>query len=188
MPPPYSAKKIGGVAAYELARRSRPAELKPVRVIVHALEVLSAEDDLLRLRVVCSAGFYVRTLARDVGERLGCGAYLAALRRTRAGSFTVEDAVPLATVVGEAFDGLAHLVPLNRLLPELPAVVLGEDGVRRVSHGNSVGPEHLAPAQKASGTREAAAPHLRLLDEAGALLGIAERGPGALLHPTIVLM
>jgi tRNA pseudouridine55 synthase len=119
MPPPYSAKKVGGTAAYTLARRNQPAELKPARVTVHALEVLAIEGDVLRVRVVCSSGFYVRTLAHDLGGRLGCGAYLAALRRTRAGSFSVSEAVALGAVVAEGFNGLAHLVPLNRLLPEL---------------------------------------------------------------------
>jgi tRNA pseudouridine55 synthase len=181
-PPPHSAKKIGGTPAYELARRKRPVELKPVPVTVHALEALAVEHDLLRVRVVCSAGFYVRTLAHDIGQRLGCGAYLAALRRTRAGSFREAGAVPLAQVVAEGFDGMKHLTPVNRLLPDLPAVVLNEAGVRRVSHGNAVGPEHVVTSH------QWAAPFSRLLDAAGGLLAIAEPRPGGLLHPSIVLV
>ncbi len=193
MPPPYSAKKVGGIAAYKLARRNAPAALKPVRVTVHALEVLAAEGDALRLRVVCSTGFYVRTLAHDIGQRLGCGAYLSALRRTRAGSFTLEQAVPLQDALREGLDIASRLIPLNDLLPDLPAVVLNEGGVRRATHGNSLGPEHIAPAKKGAAsfpTKEAApfSGNLRLVDPSGALLGIGEWQAGGLLHPAIVLV
>ncbi len=193
MPPPYSAKKVGGTPAYKLARRQKSPELKPVRVTVHALEVLAAEGDALRLRVVCSTGFYVRTLAHDIGQRLGCGAYLAALRRTRAGSFTLEQAVPLQDVLGEGPDAASRLIPLNALLQDLPAVVLNEAGARRATHGNTLGPEHLHPAQKgaASFPAKEAAPfsgNLRLVDPSGALLGIGEWQAGGLLHPAIVLV
>ncbi len=193
MPPPYSAKKVGGIAAYKLARRNKPTELKPVRVTVHALEAIATEGDVLRVRVVCSAGFYVRTLAHNIGQRLGCGAYLAALRRTRAGSFTLEQAVPLQDVLGDGFEAAGRLIPLNSLLPDLPAVVLNEAGVRRATHGNSLGPEHLAPARKgaASFAAKEAAPfsgNLRLVDPSGALLGIGEWQAGGLLHPAIVLV
>jgi tRNA pseudouridine55 synthase len=191
MPPPYSAKKVGGTPAYQLARRKKPVELKPVQVSVQALEVVAIEGDVLRVRIVCSSGFYVRTLAHDLGGRVGCGAYLAALRRTRAGSFTAREAVALDAVAAESFDALAHMIPLNRLLPDLPSVVLGEAGVRRIGHGNAVTLDHLAdrgcapPADAGGGPPPA---KVRLLDESGALLGIAEWRPGALLHPTIVLM
>ena len=196
VPPPYSAKKIGGTPAYKLARRNKPTALEPVRVTVHDLEVLALERDLLRLRVVCSSGFYVRTLAHDLGRRLGCGAYLAALRRTRAGSFTLADAVPLdhAGPVGQ--DLVSRLIPLGRLLPEIPAVVLTEQGVRRVIHGNAVGPGHVQKGATPisenegvllSGGAPGGAP-VRLLDDSGGLLAIADWRPGGLLHPTIVLV
>ncbi len=190
MPPPHSAKKVGGVPAYKLARRHQAAELKPVSVAVRALDVLAIERDVLRLRVRCSSGFYVRSLAHDLGERLGCGAYLAALRRTQSGGFTEADAVPLAAIAREGFDSAAHLVPLNRLLPDLPALVLGEAGVRRVSHGNAVGPEHLEKGAASFPGKEAApfSGNVRLLDGAGTLVAIAEWQSGGLLHPSIVLM
>lgn len=190
MPPPYSAKKVGGTPAYKLARRKKPADLKPVRVTVHTLEVITAEGDVLRARIVCSTGFYVRTLARDLGERLGCGAYLAALRRTRAGSFLSDEAIPLDAIESEGFEAAAHLIPVDRLLPDLPAVVLGESGVRRVSHGNAVTLEHiLGPPDAPPGTVAGGPqpPKVRLLDEAGALVAIGEWRPGGLLHPAIVL-
>jgi tRNA pseudouridine55 synthase len=82
MPPPFSAKKVGGVPAYKLARRQKPTALSPVSVRVHALELLGFEEGVIRVRVHTSPGFYVRSLAHDLGARLGCGAYLEALRRT----------------------------------------------------------------------------------------------------------
>jgi tRNA pseudouridine55 synthase len=195
MPPPHSAKKVGGTPAYKLARRKQLADLKPVPVTVHALEALAVEGDLLRVRVVCSAGFYVRRLAHDLGQRLGSGAFLAALRRTRVGSFTERDAVPLEAVAGGGFAVESRLVPLERLLPDLPAVVLTEEGARRARHGNAIGPAHQAiapnaPWGAASSDGKEAAPTLRvrLLDGSGALLAIGDRRPDGLLHPAIVLV
>src|SRR5712692_6484537 len=104
-PPMYSAKKIGGRKLYELARRGEEVERKPVRVTISELECISQPADLvksnddgmqdLRVRVVCSAGTYIRTLAEDLGQQLGRGAHLAELRRTRAGKFKIEDAITL---------------------------------------------------------------------------------------------
>ena len=108
MPPPFSAKKIASVPAYEKARKNQPVDLKPVEVTVRELEWLDAsvighrlsdigqrDATLIRLRVAATAGFYVRSLAHDIGQALGCGAHLEALRRTRVGRFRVEDALTL---------------------------------------------------------------------------------------------
>jgi tRNA pseudouridine55 synthase len=193
MPPPYSAKKVGGTRAYKLARRNQPIELKPVAVTVHALETLAIEGDLLRIRVACSPGFYVRTLAHDIGTRLGAGASLAGLRRTRAGAFTLADAVPLDDVQRGGLEAVSgHITALDRLLPELPAVVLNEAGAGRVSHGNVVTLEHLAegsgPLPNEASSEAGQAAKVRLLDASGTLLGIAECRAARLLHPTIVLV
>lgn len=190
MPPPHSAKKVGGVPAYVLARRRRPVDLKPVPVTVHDLEVLSIEGDVLRLRIRCGSGFYVRSLAHDLGERLGCGAYLASLRRTLSAGFTDAEAIPLADVVAAGFEAAGRMVPLDNLLSDLPGLVLSEAGVRRVSHGNSVGPEYLEKGAASFSGQEAApfSGRVRLLDRAGTLLAIADWQPGGLLHPSIVLV
>ena len=110
-PPAYSAKKINGVAAYKLARRNEPVQPRAVTVTVHRLTLLSYANGLAQLRVHCSAGFYVRSLAHDLGARLGCGAHLESLRRTRAGSFDESAAVPLAEVESEGPDAARRLVP-----------------------------------------------------------------------------
>ena len=188
LPPPFSAKKVDGVRAYEQARKNQAVDLKPVDVTVRELEIIPDAprdpDTLLRLRIVCSSGFYVRSLAHDIGQRLGCGAHLEALRRTRVGRFSVADAISLAELDAQGPMTQARLIPLNTLLADMPAVTLNAEGVRRVSHGNTLAAEHLTgpPADMAGH------PHARVLDADGRLLAVAEPRAGGLLHPILVLM
>jgi tRNA pseudouridine55 synthase len=95
LPPAYSAKKIHGVPAYKLARRDRPVELKPVEVVVRRFEIQSVWGDRARFVAEVSAGTYIRSLAHDLGQALGCGAHLTQLRRTGAGEFTLSEAITL---------------------------------------------------------------------------------------------
>ncbi len=208
LPPPYSAKKVDGVRAYKKARKNEPVELKAVEVTVRELEVVSEErgascevrrtevsdrasrlaprtsdPTLLRLRIVCTSGFYVRALAHDIGQRLGCGAHLEALRRTRAGRFRVSDALSLDTLeaAGPTIEG--RLVSLNALLADMPAVTLTDEGTRRASNGNTLAPAHVhAPISEAPPNRR-----IRVLDSSGGLLAVAETRPDGLLHPLVVL-
>jgi tRNA pseudouridine55 synthase len=182
-PPPFSAKKIGGVAAYRLARRQQDVAPAPVPVSVSDLELLGYRDGLATVRVTASAGFYVRSLAHDLGAALGCGAHLASLRRTRAGPFTDAHAVPLETVEAEGAPAAARLIPLNDLLLDVPAARLTERGAKRAGHGNALGPGDLEePAPPLPGNR------VRLIDPGGGLLGLAEPRPGGLLQPVVVLV
>jgi tRNA pseudouridine55 synthase len=182
-PPPFSAKKVASVPAYEKARKNQPIELRPVEVTVRELELVGTSDigsrtsdigqgGLLRLRVAVSAGFYVRSLAHDIGQVLGCGAHLEALRRTRVGRFRAEDGLTLDRVEAE---GRARVRSPNDVLGHMPAVTLTEDGARRVSHGNPI-------RETGSGAEP-----VRLLDPTGGLLAIAERRAGGLLQPVVVL-
>ena len=111
LPPPFSAKKIGGTPAYKLARLRKPVELKPVQVTVKAIDLRAFADNLAEIRIVCSSGFYVRSLAHDLGQRLECGAYLEGLQRTRAGSFGLADATPLDVLIGEGRAAIAAVDP-----------------------------------------------------------------------------
>jgi tRNA pseudouridine55 synthase len=194
MPPPFSAKKIAGVPAYKLARLRKPVDLKPSQVTVREIELCGYQDEVAELRIVCSSGFYVRSLAHDLGERLGCGAYLEALRRTRAGEFTLADAAPLAAIQELGRSALSRLIPVDRLLTNLPSVVLSEQGVRRATHGNALSTADLVnePASVArvldAASSRGPAPRLRLIDSGGSLLAIAEPVEGGLLHPVIVLV
>jgi tRNA pseudouridine55 synthase len=191
-PPSFSAKKIGGTPAYKLARERKPVEVKPVEVTVRLIELSSYADGLAEVRLVCSSGFYVRSLAHDLGQRLGCGAHLEGLRRARVGELTLDDAVPLEAV---AVEGVAvverRLIPMGRLLTHLPAVVVSDLGAKRTSHGSALGPEDLQGAfpEAARTSAEGSDGHrLRLLDRAGALLGLAESRADGLLHPVVVLV
>jgi tRNA pseudouridine55 synthase len=191
LPPQYSAKKVDGVRAYKKARKQEPVELKAVQVTVHELELLhrGTEDHgprdpgLLRLRIVCSSGFYVRSLAQDLGQLLGCGAHLEALRRTRAGQFRLDDALTLDAIeaAGEAIDD--RLIGLNALLPGMPGVSLTEEGLRRAMNGNTLAPAHLAGTAIDVGMDRT----VRVLGPAGRLLSVAERRSDGLLHPLLVL-
>jgi tRNA pseudouridine55 synthase len=190
-PPAFSAKKTGGVRAYAQARRNEAPTLTPVPVTVSMLSLESYAAGLARIRLRASAGFYVRVFAHDLGQRLGCGAYLEALTRTSAAGFCLDDAVALDLVVQEPSRAVERMVPLDRLLPELPAVTLNDRGIRRASHGNtlSLGDLDLTPrAPDTAPASIASSPRVRVLDGDGHLLAIATRLENGLLHPAIVLM
>lgn len=184
-PPPFSAKKVGGRRAYALARQGTPVRPPAVAVVVSRIDRLALEGPRLRVRVTCSAGFYVRSLAHDLGARLGTGGCLSALRRLRSSEFGLEHAVALADAERDPGALAAALVPMAALLPGLPGLRLTGDGTRRARRGNPVGPRHvIGPVPGAS----AAAPRVRLLDEQGELIAIAEpAGEPGLLHPGIVV-
>jgi tRNA pseudouridine55 synthase len=181
--PPFSAKKIDGIRAYHLARRGTPVQPTPSPVSVSRLELTDFHQDLLTLRLTCSAGFYVRSLAHDFGERLGTGGCLQALRRLRNGEFGLDQAVPLDAIERDSALVLERLLPMSSLLRALPGVALTSDGVRRAARGNAVGREHVLDPAVVSATR------VRLLDPDGQLVAIAEptREPG-LLHPAVVVV
>jgi tRNA pseudouridine55 synthase len=176
VPPMYSAKKMQGRKLYELARRGIEVERPAVRVVVHALEALPTSGPLLtrhedgtcdlRVRVVCSAGTYVRTLAESIGANLHTGAHLTALRRTRAGTFHLSAAVGLEQLNEMVEQGRAGaaLLPLNAALPELPSLHLTAEAARLVRHGATV---RGGAQQWPDGAQ------VKLYDAAGALLAVA---------------
>lgn len=136
-PPAYSAKKVGGQRAYRLARDGVDVDLEPVEVEVHDVELLAVDLPEVRIRLRCSSGTYVRALARDLGEALGVGAHLTALRRTRIGLFSVEQSVPDDALDDGALVAEAW-VPSGRALGHLPSVEAEEDDVRRLTHGQAI--------------------------------------------------
>jgi tRNA pseudouridine55 synthase len=202
VPPAYSAIKVGGRRAYDFARRDEPVELAAVPVRVSRLDLMEFGDDRCRVSLTCSAGFYVRALVRDIGARCGTGACLEALRRTRSGDFTLEEAIPLDALHGgtavrgagpaerreEGRGGPADLetllIPMEDLLPGMPAVTVTAEGLARVSHGQHVRPVDLAGPQPSG-----AAEWVRLLDAGGALVGLGTpQRPSGFLHPEVVLI
>lgn len=182
VPPPYSAKKIDGVRAYKLARRNKPVQPSATRVTTHQLRIEHYIDGLVVIRVSVSAGFYVRSLAHDLGRKLGCGAHLETLRRVRAGTFTESDSVMLSSVEREGISARERILPLERLLPDIPAVVLSERDRERAMHGADVSSDGAPDVDGAASTRR------RLVDASGHLVAVAELRPGGLLHPVIVLV
>ena len=190
-PPAYSAKNIDGERSYELARKTErrgtlepAARPKPVTVTARHLDVRSFDGETTQLSMQVTAGFYVRTLAHDLGEALGCGAVLIGLRRTRSGEFGLDAAVPLAEVLQSSREHLAEKVrPMTALLPDLPSVTLrGQANLERLKNGVEMGPaDVVAPL----GT---VPPVVRLLGPQGHLVGLAKpgRAPGT-LHGWVVL-
>jgi tRNA pseudouridine55 synthase len=217
-PPAFSAKKIGGRRSHRIARARQgappaqpgaepaaPTLPAPARVAAYAIEVVGVEAARVHLRIECSAGFYVRSLADDLGRQLGVGGHLVALRRTSSGDFTLDDAVPLETIVRDPAAARAALTPLGRMLPGVSALRLTPEGARRARHGADLGPAHFVAAAsewapgagKSGGTARgegAGAPDgagacFRLVGPDGELVGLAEpTGTPGLLHPAVVLM
>jgi tRNA pseudouridine55 synthase len=203
-PPAFSAKKIAGQRSYAIARRAGGGNVadqddaavslpKPVRVTTHSIDVVEVTGDLVTLHVRCSGGFYVRSLAHDLGAALGTGAHLSVLRRVEAAGAGLDRAVTLSELEREgARDGAEQsLVPMDLMLTELRSVALTAEGVARVRFGRDLG-EPDTSSGFVEGVDAACGParqHVRLLDPSGHLVAVAEAGavPG-LLHPAVVLM
>jgi tRNA pseudouridine55 synthase len=191
VPPMYSAKKQGGRKLYELARRGEEVERKPVRVCIHKFEAIKPTGELLKdnldgtfdfeVRVACSSGTYIRTLAEDFGKRLQVGAHLAELRRTRVGDFQIQQAQTLEQVkVNVAEEALGRIIlPADEALARLPAVDLSGDDVRRVQNGM---PVRVSETAWSNGER------VRIRDEQGKLIAVAEFDAASRsLHPSVVI-
>ena len=184
-PPAFSAKSIDGHRAYALARKGGdgpPRRPKAVTVTVEHLEVLDFDGDTARLGMRVSAGFYVRSLVHDVGGRLGMGATLTALRRTRAGEFDLSRAVSMEDLLRQDRAILAtRLVPLDTLLAHLPSVELGPQALEHVKNGREVGPNDMV------GVSQPVAELTRLMGPGGRFLALAKPGktPG-FLHASVV--
>jgi len=187
-PPAYSAIKVGGRRAYAMARAGETVELKQREVTIESVTIASwddsdAERPIAIVDVICSAGTYVRALARDLGTAVGSGAYLGALRRTAAGSFEEDGAVTLDAVRAATADGPQGLVPLLRPvdagLDRFARVELDEGEVDAVAKG-----QYVKPAAGIPGRGD----HYRLVDPSGRLVAIAIPAGGGRLAPDKVLV
>ena len=180
-PPPFSAKKVGGERAYKLARANQPVQLQPVQVAIHELDLIDVAVDTFTVRIRCSSGVYVRSLAHDIGQLLGCGAHVDSLRRITVGELSIADSRTL-----EELDYLAGrdrleeaLVEAAHLLPEFPALRVDEAAAIRIGHGRDFQVSRFSPG--------AAAERIKAIGPDGRLLAIGElRLPGS-YHPAIVL-
>lgn len=171
IPPMHSALKRDGRPLYELARQGIEVEREPRAVTIHALEVLAFAGDSLTLRVACSKGTYIRVLAADLGVVLGCGAHLAALRRTVVGDLSLQGSVTLAELAAlDESERLAYLQPVDALLHTLPVLTVEGEAAMRFRHGN---PIDLPPGLDGK---------IRVY-EGSRLIGIGEPGQGGRLWP-----
>jgi tRNA pseudouridine55 synthase len=151
VPPPYSAIKIKGRKAYEMAREGEEVDLQPRTIHVYSLELLEWAPPEAVIDVYCSSGTYVRSLAHDLGNELGCGAHLVGLRRTKSGRFTLRDAVPLRKL-RDAFENgtwYQYLIPAAEALSDWPAIELSQDQMDEIRHGHRItgGPESAGMAR-----------------------------------------
>jgi tRNA pseudouridine55 synthase len=190
-PPPFSAKRVGGVRAYELARKHEPVTLAPVEVEIYALELLGLEGDQARFAVECSGGTYVRSLAHDLGQRMGCGAHLLRLRRTAVAEFTESRAISLEQLADLVREGKPPgcLVPLEALLPDcLELVVRGREEVG-VRHGHTFQlAQALRPGRGSASDRSPVATLLKILNPERRLIAVARHVTGSVYHPNLVLV
>ena len=200
MPPPFSAKKIGGRPAHELARKKKPVELKAVEVEVYEFGLSEVQGSLARFTVECGAGTYIRSLVHDLGQRHGAGAHLAEIVRTAVGEFTLDRAVELPELEEAARAGRLneYVLPLERLLPEIPSATVLPAVQHRVRHGANftislaqIRPGQSVAAQGATAELDSGdarpLPRLRVFSQEGKLLAIAQATVPRTYQPVVVL-
>jgi tRNA pseudouridine55 synthase len=177
MPPPFSAKKIGGVPAYKLARKNKEVVLQPVRVEIKEFEILDTTDDRATFRARVASGTYIRSVAHEMGQKLGCGAHLASLRRTAVGEFAIEDAHSLPALEAAMQQGSVEslFVHPRRLVPQLPCVTATEESAALIRSGRAVNLPEMSKA-----------PQVKVFYGQRDLIAIATRIAGTLFHPRIV--
>jgi tRNA pseudouridine55 synthase len=177
VPPPFSAKKINGVPAYKLARKDKEVELKAVEVEIKQFEIETAGADRASFVARVSSGTYIRSIAHEMGLRLGCGAHLASLRRTVVGEFNENDARTLDEVAAAAQAGSVQdlMFHSRRLLPELPAVTATEQAAAMIRNGRAVNLPELSRARQ-----------VKVFLGQTELVAIATRIAGTLFQPKVV--
>jgi tRNA pseudouridine55 synthase len=198
VPPAFSAKKVQGRPAYELARRQKPVELKPVPVQVFEYKLTGVEGSVARFVIECSSGTYIRSLAHDMGQKLGCGAHLCEIARTAVGEFSLEQGVKLEELAQAARAGkfANYVIKLENLLPNLPRVNVLPIVEKRVRHGAKFNIQiaQLQPgrAELPSGAASELdgegphAPRLRVFSQQDKLVAIAEAVVPRTYQPLVV--
>jgi tRNA pseudouridine55 synthase len=180
-PPPVSAKKVQGVPAYKLARKGVPVELEPVEIEIKSLEILKLEGERVEISITSSSGTYVRSIAHELGKRLGCGAVLSRLRRTRIGGFTLAQAKSLEELnaLGEQGRLSEAVTQASQLLPGFPAEHFPAEVVAQIRQGRDF---RTSPFVVRPGTR-----FVKALSQCGELVAIGELTIPNIYHPVLVL-
>jgi tRNA pseudouridine55 synthase len=197
-PPSFSAKKVHGRPAYELARKKQPVELKPVEVELFEYRLTEIAGPLARFVIECSSGTYIRALAHDMGQKLGCGGHLAEITRTAVGEFSLEQAVKLEELAEATRAGkfANYLIRLENLLPNFPRVNVLPVVERRVRHGTKfnvtvaqIQPGRVEPVPGATAQLDGGAPRaprLRVFSQQDKLIAIAEAVVPRTYQPIVV--
>jgi len=177
IPPPFSAKKIAGVPAYKLARKHKEVDLKPVQIEIKEFEILAADGDRANFRAHVASGTYIRSIAHEMGQKLGCGAHLANLRRTSVAEFAIADAHTLEALEAARRQGTAEslFVHPRNLVPQLPSVGATEEAAALIRSGRSVNLPEMSRA-----------PQVKVFYGQRELIAIATRVAGTLFHAGIV--
>jgi tRNA pseudouridine55 synthase len=198
MPPIFSAKKIQGRPAYELARKNLAVELKPVPVEIFEYRLLEIEGPIARFFIECSSGTYIRSLAHDMGQKLGCGAHLAEICRTAVGEFSLDQAIGLEELAQAKKDGkfVSCVIPLENLLPNFPRTNVLPVLEKKIRHGAkfNVMPSQLQPgrvelppgATTQLDTEAAQPPRLRVFSQQNKLIALAEAVVPRTYQPIVV--
>jgi tRNA pseudouridine 55 synthase len=174
VPPAFSAKKFKGKPLYTYARRREPVHVDAVEVTIHELTGRAADAATLEFRALTSSGTYIRSLAHDLGQKLGCGAYLLELKRERIGRFTLEQAVTLDRAAEMALAGqaLQAVIPIEKLLEEYPKMIVNQAGRRCICNGMALKASDVLRIFPAASND-----FFRIFDDEGKLLAIAEKEP-----------
>jgi tRNA pseudouridine55 synthase len=177
-PPTFSAKKIKGVPAYKLARKKQEVELQPVEVEVKEFTVRGIDGNLVDFCCLVSSGTYVRSLAHELGQRLGIGAHLASLRRTAVAEFSLEESHGLEEVELAASQGRIEELRVHprRILPDMPSVTADDEAVGKIRHGRTVNLPEMSRS-----------PFVKVFAGQSDLICVASRVAGTLFHPKVVL-
>ena len=184
-PPAVSAKKIGGRPAYELVRKNQPVKLKPISVEVYSLELLRVEGAEADVRIHCSAGTYLRSIAHDAGQAMGCGAFLKSLRRTASGDFKIESARTLEQLTAMAAEGSLNdaLIPAVEMLPNFPMELVDGITAGQIRNGRDF---RVSPFQARNNLNDPAK-YVKAVTAAGELIAIGEAVLPHVYHPLLVL-
>lgn len=194
VPPRFSAKKFKGKPLYTYARENKKIELKPCQVTIHEFYLKNIHLPYLECFVRCSSGTYIRSMAHDLGQKLGCGAHLTQLQRTAIGPFLLEDCFQLDNIAKLASSKKFNefLLPLESLLPEYPKIILTESGAKLARNGNTIHPEdilNIYGLQTSKGKKDSNHESLfRLFSPDGMLLALAKtQHKISGLHPFLVI-
>ncbi|MFC2163882.1 tRNA pseudouridine(55) synthase TruB [Acidobacteriota bacterium] len=193
VPPPYSAKKHKGRPLYAYARQNEQIDTPPARVVIHSFQLLAYDPPHIDVKVHCSSGTYIRSLAQDLGQTLGCGAHLAGLERTAIGSFLLDESYHLedleSLIPKNGYE--AFLIPLESLLPELSKIILKESGTNLAQNGSTIFAENIQtviPPNISSLQNKTEDQIFRLFSPDGRLIALARTDSEKNgLHPFLVI-